>query len=380
MGLQAEPDWIRAVGLHTNMTQTLINAFSFYIGWFACVLGAAQGYPMLGPFVVVLLLGLHLFLTTDRAREVRVIATAGIVGSLLDTLMMRGGMYTFVGHSLSWFCPVWITALWMIFATTLHSSLRWLLDRYVLAALLGAAGGPLSYYAGARLGALTLPSPPEPSLIVLAVVWGMALPGLVWFATVMSAAQHRRQGLVGMLLLSLSLFATPPNVSRAAEIEGVFFPERYDFHGTNLILNGVGLLRYRIFFKGYVSALYVGEGVTPTEVLTDVPKRLELQYFWAIAAPDFGKAADAILKDNVPASTLLRLQSRIDQLHALYEDVKPGDRYALTYIPGVGTELALNGDVKGTIEGADFAAAYFAIWLGPKPLSASLKSQLLRTS
>jgi hypothetical protein len=360
------------------MTQTLINALSFYCGWFACVLGAARGYPMLGPLVVVLLLGLHLFLTTDRTREVRMIATAGLVGSLLDTLMMRAGMYTFVGHSLTWVCPLWITALWMIFATTLHSSLRWLLDRYVLAALLGAAGGPLSYYAGARLGALTLPSPPEPSLIVLAVVWGMALPGLVWFATMTSAVQRRRQRLAGMLLLPL--LTIPPSMSHAAEIEGVFFPKRYDIHGTSLILHGVGLLRYRIFFKGYVSALYLGEGVAPAEVLTDVPKRLELEYFWAIAGPDFGKAADAILKHNVPASTLLRLQSRIDQLHALYEDVKPGDRYALTYIPGVGTELALNGDVKGTIEGADFAAAYFAIWLGPKPLNASLKSQLLGTS
>ena len=56
--------------------------------------------------------------------------------------------------------------------------------------------------------------------------------------------------------------------------------------------------------------------------------------------------------------------------------MKPGDRYALTYIPGVGTELALNGKPKGVIEG-DFAAAYFAIWLGAKPLDASLKAQLL---
>jgi len=84
-----------------------------------------------------------------------------------------------------------------------------------------------------------------------------------------------------------------------------------------------------------------------------------------------------LLIDNVPAETLQALRSRIERLHALYENVKPGDRYSLTYIPGRGTELALNGDSKGTIEGADFATAYFAIWLGPKPLHAALKSQLL---
>jgi len=32
---------------------------------------------------------------------------------------------------------------------------------------------------------------------------------------------------------------------------------------------------------------------------------------------------------------------------------------------------------KGVIEGADFAPAYFAIWLGPRPISESLKSQML---
>jgi hypothetical protein len=38
---------------------------------------------------------------------------------------------------------------------------------------------------------------------------------------------------------------------------------------------------------------------------------------------------------------------------------------------------ALNGITKGVIEGADFAAAYFAIWLGQKPLDRSLRDQLL---
>lgn len=361
------------------MPKTLINVLSFYIGWFACVVGAARGYPMLGPLVVVLLLGLHLLLTVDTAREVRLLAIAGVVGSLLDTLMMWSGMYTFVGHPKSWLCPLWITALWINFATTLRSSLSWLLDRYWLAALFGAVGGPLSYYAGARLGALTFPADTQLSLVVLTLVWGLALPGLVWLAALVPASRRRFRELAGIVFLPLSL-SLSSSLSQAAEIEGVIFPDRYDIHGTPLILNGVGLLRYRIVFKGYVAALYLGEGVQPSHVLTDVPKRLELAYFWAIAGPDFGKAADALLKDNVSTATLTRLQPRIDRLHALYEDVKPGDRYSLTYIPGLGTELALNGRVKGTIEGADFAAAYFAIWLGPKPLSASLKAQLLAPS
>ena len=163
----------------------------------------------------------------------------------------------------------------------------------------------------------------------------------------------------------------------AAIIEGVTFADRYQAGTTTLTLNNIGLLRYRVIFKGYVAALYLGEGVRPEQVLTDVPKRLELEYFWSIAGPDFSKAAERILADNFPAAQITSFRSRLDRLNTLYENVKPGDRYALTYIPGVGTELALNGKPKGIIEGADFAAAYFAIWLGAKPLDASLKAQLL---
>jgi hypothetical protein len=39
--------------------------------------------------------------------------------------------------------------------------------------------------------------------------------------------------------------------------------------------------------------------------------------------------------------------------------------------------LALNGEALGAVEGPDLAAALFGIWLGEKPLSDSLKAQLL---
>lgn len=183
------------------------------------------------------------------------------------------------------------------------------------------------------------------------------------------------------VVLRLALFLLWLSVapcSYAAEIEDVTFADQQQVGNLRLVLNNVGLLRYRVIFKGYVAALYLGEGVRPELVLTDVPKRLELAYFWSIAGTDFGEAADKILEQNFSSEFIATLRVRLRRLHALYENVKPGDRYALTYIPGVGTELALNGMPKGTIEGSDFAAAYFAIWLGEKPLDASLKTQLLR--
>jgi hypothetical protein len=167
---------------------------------------------------------------------------------------------------------------------------------------------------------------------------------------------------------------------RAAEIEGVSFSDRLSVHQAGLRLHGTGLLRYRVFFKGYVAALYLAEsfaGSAAQGVLADVPRRLEIEYFWAIPAEKFAWATVEGISRNTDAASFARLRQRIERINALYEDVEPGDRYAITYVPGVGTELARNGRRLGTIDGADFASALFAIWLGDQPLDESLRRQLL---
>ncbi len=178
-----------------------------------------------------------------------------------------------------------------------------------------------------------------------------------------------------IILIASIIFLGAP--LRAAEIEKVRFADSVRAGGAALPLHGVGLLRYKKFIKAYVAALYLDSSVNSRDVLSDVAKRLEIEYFWKISGPDFGKTANQIMARTHPADELSPIRPRIDQLHALYRDVKPGDRYALTYLPGVGTELALNGKPIVTIPGADFASVYFAIWLGEKSGSDSLRVQLL---
>ncbi len=162
----------------------------------------------------------------------------------------------------------------------------------------------------------------------------------------------------------------------AAEIEGTYYEDDYIAGDTKLRLVGTGLLRYW-GFKAYTGALYLEEGVAVEDVLSDTAKRIELEYFRAINGQDFGPATDKSIAKNVDTTTVERIRSQIDFHNSLYEDVKPGDRYALTYIPGRGTELALNGNPKGIIEGDEFAAAIFSIWLGPKPISKTFKRQIM---
>lgn len=170
-----------------------------------------------------------------------------------------------------------------------------------------------------------------------------------------------------------------PGTSSARTVQGVAFADSAKAGSATLTLHNAALLRYLKVIKAYVAALYLPEGVPPERVLSDVPKRLEISYLVAIKGSDFGKGAEPTLQRNQTPAELARLRSRIDRINAAYRDVKPGDRYALTYLPGKGTELALNGTPLITIEGADFAAAYFGIWLGREPIDEKLKRDLLRS-
>lgn len=189
-----------------------------------------------------------------------------------------------------------------------------------------------------------------------------------------------------ILLLSVILAVPSAGIASTARaepgrsvIEGVAFEGAVRAGETHLQLHSVGVLRW-YFLEGYVAGLYLGPDARPEDVLADVPKRLELEYFYDLSGSDFGPAAWKVLSRSLDPQTLERVRERADRLAGAYQDVRPGDRYALTYLPGVGTELSLNGEPRITIPGADFAAAYFGIWLGDAPIDDSLRDQLLAPS
>lgn len=181
-------------------------------------------------------------------------------------------------------------------------------------------------------------------------------------------------------LAVMVLVAAPSVASLSVEVDGVRFDTAVDAMDQRLHLHGAGLLKYMVFIKAFAGALYLPESVPSDHVLKPVAKQLVLEYFHPIKGVDFAKATQKKIADNVTADQVNDLQSRIDNLAALYRDVNPGDRYALTYVPGEGTMLSLNGETLGTIPGEDFSRAVFAIWLGDNPIDHSFKTQLLGDS
>ena len=131
------------------------------------------------------------------------------------------------------------------------------------------------------------------------------------------------------VLLSAMLGAAPAS---ASVIEGVRFAERVEAAETPLRLHGTGLLRYKLVLKGYVAALYLddsfAERVTSESVLGDVPRRLEIEYFWSIPADAFATATREGIANNTDAALYAELQPSIAAMNALYRDVAPGRRPA----------------------------------------------------
>jgi len=158
----------------------------FQAAWFACVLGAAHDRVGLGVLAVGTTLLANWCLSDRRGVDIALAAQAVLMGLAWDTWMLRGAWvhYASPGPFALW-APVWILALWALFATLLRGPLSWLHGRPLWAAALGAVGGPLSYLAAVRLGAGTFPDPAG-GLAVLAAGWAVITPVLTESARYMS--------------------------------------------------------------------------------------------------------------------------------------------------------------------------------------------------
>jgi len=170
----------------------LANLLAFQAGWFSCILGAAWGRPMVGPVVVLALVAIHLRFVASPRREAKLLVLATLLGTIIDSLHAAFGVVFFdPAQTWLWICPLWMSSLWTIFATTLRGALGWMEGRYGLAFLIGALAGPASYYAGARLGAIGLSENLTFSLTILAAVWAITLPSLFWLSTHLSPSPSR---------------------------------------------------------------------------------------------------------------------------------------------------------------------------------------------
>jgi len=171
----------------------LINFVAFEIAWMSSVIGAANHMPWIGPVTVLIVLIFHLRAARKPFDEALLVLCCALIGAGFDSMLVAAGWVTYqTGLFADYFAPYWIITIWMVFATTLNVSMRWLRGKPKLAALLGFYGGPASYVAGQQLGGIVL-SNQFAALISLAIGWAVIMPLLMWLSENLDGMPGRRR-------------------------------------------------------------------------------------------------------------------------------------------------------------------------------------------
>lgn len=184
--------------------------------------------------------------------------------------------------------------------------------------------------------------------------------------------QPRRWGQV----LAAALVLASTGVA-AREDSGVTMEEGVVVADRPLKLVGIGL-RKKFLFNFYVAGLYAEspEKDPAKFVSSEQVKRIELSLQRDLTRTDIAGAIREGFERN-SKEQMSTLKDRLDQLVAAMPDLKFKDRLALTYVPGEGTRVEINGKERARIVGKDFGEALFCVWFGRNPVDEWLKNRLL---
>ena len=154
------------------------NFVFFQLGWFACVLGAANKQVLWAVLATWIYIAFHIWHLDEPKESLRLLSKALLYGIVTDSVIMYLGYLDFQDDWPSpYLSPLWMWTLWVLVATTINGSLSWLRGRPILGAILGAICGPLSYEAGIRMGAGGWGSGGQMTgFILISIVWGVAIP------------------------------------------------------------------------------------------------------------------------------------------------------------------------------------------------------------
>jgi hypothetical protein len=189
-------------------------------------------------------------------------------------------------------------------------------------------------------------------------------------------------------LVALGIAAVAPLLggagsAPAAELEGVQMPAADTVEGRAVALNGMGVRVRRVVLvpvKVYVAGLYLEQRSTDAArvVASEQVKQMRLVMLRDLSRADVSAAiAEGVQRAAGPRWSAV--SARVERLSALIPDAARGEQIRLTYVPGQGTRVSTGPAAAAgpPIEGADFAAVLFAVWLGDQPADPDLKRALL---
>ncbi len=134
----------------------------------------------------------------------------------------------------------------------------------------------------------------------------------------------------------------------------------------------------RLSFLGlavYDIRLWVSEGFS-AEAFAQRPLAIEIEYARSLSGLRMAERSLDEMQRIAPLSPEQRAAWFIGMKQA-FPDVAKGDRVTGLFRPGEDTRFFLNGTLRAEVPDADFARAFFAIWLSPKTSEPKLRLALL---
>jgi hypothetical protein len=149
-------------------------------------------------------------------------------------------------------------------------------------------------------------------------------------------------------------------------------------------LAGEGVYRW-FGLRIYEARLWVGPQGYRDSAPAAAPFVLELRYARALQGSRIAEASAEQMEKTGAGSSVQR-KAWLETMRSLFPDVREGDRIAGRYVPGAGASFYLNGVLLGGAQGggpppmldAEFAQAFFGIWLSPRSTAPMLREALLR--
>lgn len=171
---------------------------------------------------------------------------------------------------------------------------------------------------------------------------------------------------MAVIALALTGVVAQPVLARA-------LPPTVSVDGQTLQLAGHGTRTQWFFIELYRLGLYLPRDVRDPQAIQqpDVPKALHAQIRYDGSLPD--RIPQAWRSELMPALTE-------QQQHALrrhYQTLSQGDVITITYAPGTGTVVRVNGTPIFEDTGHEVMAAFLDLWIGRNPVSEDLKQALL---
>jgi len=169
--------------------------------------------------------------------------------------------------------------------------------------------------------------------------------------------------------------------ARAIAIHGVEIPSTTTIPGENtqLLLNGAGI-REKFFLDIYVGALYLVKAThEPDAILADTgPASIHMHFVYdEVSKEKITSGWTEGLEANLSSERMQAIRPSLESFNSLFRSVVAGDVIYIDYLPGQGTRVRINDEVRGSVEGNDFFRDLLRIWLGANPVSKSLQRSML---